>query len=91
MIVCNLPVLLAERRMKVADVARETGMSKTTLHKLYNGQSTRIDFETIEKLMCRLFDHLTDMNDELELEQHGRTTPGPPTTSPKSTGKRCRR
>ncbi|RZG45328.1 helix-turn-helix domain-containing protein [Acinetobacter wuhouensis] len=55
MIVCNLPVLLAERRMKVADVVRETGMSKTTLHKLYNGQSTRIDFETIEKL-CLLLD-----------------------------------
>ena len=54
MIVCNLPVLLAERRMKVADVARETGMSKTTLHKLYNGQSTRIDFETIEKLCVLL-------------------------------------
>ncbi|WP_152635037.1 helix-turn-helix domain-containing protein, partial [Acinetobacter nosocomialis] len=47
MIVCNLPVLLAERRMKVADVARATGMSKTTLHKLYNGQTTRIDFETL--------------------------------------------
>ena len=54
MIVCNLPVLLAERRMKVADVARETGMSKTTVHKLYNGQSTRIDFETIEKLCLLL-------------------------------------
>ena len=54
MIVCNLPVLIAERRMKVADVARETGMSKTTLHKLYNGQSTRIDFETIEKLCLLL-------------------------------------
>lgn len=54
MIVCNLPVLLAERRMKVADVARATGMSKTTLHKLYNGQSTRIDFETIEKLCLLL-------------------------------------
>ena len=54
MIVCNLPVLLAERRMKVADVARETGMSKTTQHKLYNGQSTRIDFETIEKLCLLL-------------------------------------
>ena len=54
MIVCNLPVLLAERRMKVADVARETGMSKTTMHKLYNGQSTRIDFETIEKLCLLL-------------------------------------
>ncbi|WP_180122477.1 helix-turn-helix transcriptional regulator [Acinetobacter sp. YH12086] len=61
MIVCNLPVLLAERRMKVADVARETGMSKTTLHKLYNGQSTRIDFETIEKLCLLLSVEVGDL------------------------------
>ena len=61
MIVCNLPVLLAERRMKVADVARETGMSKTTLHKLYNGQSTRIDFETIEKLCLLLHVEVGDL------------------------------
>ena len=65
MIVCNLPVLLAERRMKVADVARETGMSKTTLHKLYNGQSTRIDFETIEKL-CLLLN--AEVGDLLKLQ-----------------------
>jgi putative transcriptional regulator len=50
MIISNLPVLLAERRLKVVDVARATSMSKTTLHKLYNEQSTRIDFETIDKL-----------------------------------------
>ncbi|WP_180135650.1 helix-turn-helix transcriptional regulator [Acinetobacter sp. YH12070] len=67
MIVCNLPVLLAERRIKVADVARETGMSKTTLHKLYNGQSTRIDFETIEKL-CLLLN--VDVGDLLKLEKN---------------------
>ena len=66
MIVCNLPVLLAERRMKVADVVRETGMSKTTLHKLYNGQSTRIDFETIEKL-CLLLD--VDVGELLKLQK----------------------
>ena len=65
MLVCNLPVLLAERRMKVADVARETGMSKTTLHKLYNGQSTRIDFETIEKL-CLLLN--VEVGDLLKLQ-----------------------
>jgi putative transcriptional regulator len=53
MIISNLPVLLAERRLKVVDVARATSMSKTTLHKLYNEQSTRIDFETIDKL-CEL-------------------------------------
>ncbi|RYL29677.1 helix-turn-helix domain-containing protein [Acinetobacter piscicola] len=66
MIVCNLPILLAERRMKVADVVRETGMSKTTLHKLYNGQSTRIDFETIEKL-CLLLD--VDVGELLKLQK----------------------
>lgn len=74
MIVCNLPVLLAERRMKVADVARETGMSKTTLHKLYNGQSTRIDFETIEKLCVLLKVEVGDLlkikqNDEQDFEE----------------------
>ena len=55
MIYSNLPVLLAERRLKVADVVRLTGMSKTTLHKLYNDQSTRVDFETLDKL-CSLLE-----------------------------------
>ena len=65
MIFLNLPVLLAERRMKVAVVALETGMIKTTLHKLYNGQSTRIDFETIEKL-CLLLN--VEVGDLLKLQ-----------------------
>lgn len=55
MIICNLPVLLAERRLKVSDLVRMTGMSKTTLHKLYNGQSTRVDFETLDKI-CGVLD-----------------------------------
>ena len=49
-ILCNLPVLLAERRMKVADLIRTTGISKSTMHKVYNDQSSRIDFDTIDKL-----------------------------------------
>ncbi len=42
--------MLAERRLKVADAVRATGVSKTTLHKIYNDQSSRIDFDTIDKL-----------------------------------------
>ncbi|EGK14839.1 XRE family transcriptional regulator [Psychrobacter sp. 1501(2011)] len=49
-IVNHLPTLLAERRLKVADAVRATGISKTTLHKIYNDQSSRIDFDTIDKL-----------------------------------------
>lgn len=50
MIVNHLPTLLAEKRLKVADAVRATGVSKTTLHKIYNDQSSRIDFDTIDKL-----------------------------------------
>ncbi|MDH2273991.1 MULTISPECIES: helix-turn-helix domain-containing protein [Moraxella] len=55
MIINRFPVILAEKRLRVADVVRATGMSKTTLHKLYNDDSSRIDFETLDKL-CRFLE-----------------------------------
>ena len=54
MIISNLAVLLAERKMKVADLVRSTGINKSTLHKLYNDESVRIDFETIDKICLAL-------------------------------------
>ena len=50
MIISNLAVLLAERKLKVADLVRSTGINKSTLHKLYNGELTRIDLETIDRI-----------------------------------------
>ena len=44
MIKCNLILLLAERQLKVADAVLQTGISKTTLHKIYKDESTQIDF-----------------------------------------------
>ena len=40
--------------MKVADVARATGLNRSTVTALYDEKATRIDLETIEKL-CTLF------------------------------------
>lgn len=67
MIKCNLVLLLAERQLKVADVVRQTGISKTTLHKIYKDESTQIDFETIDKLcdflgitMGEIFEYVPD-------------------------------
>ena len=75
MIVNHLPTLLAERRLKVADAVRATGISKTTLHKIYNDQSSRIDFDTIDKL-CEflevevgdIFEYVSDA-EELDLKK----------------------
>ena len=54
MIKSNLAVLLAERKMRVAALVKETGINKSTLYKLYNDESVRIDFETIDKICSTL-------------------------------------
>ena len=36
-------------------MVRATGMSKSTLHKLYNEDSSRIDFNTVNEL-CKFLD-----------------------------------
>ncbi len=54
MIKCHLARLMGEHKMKVVDVARETGLNRNTITLLYKETPQRIDFETIEKL-CDLF------------------------------------
>ncbi|RJF33656.1 MULTISPECIES: helix-turn-helix transcriptional regulator [Pseudoalteromonas] len=55
MIRCNLARLMGERKMKVMDVARETGLHRNTITLLYKETAQRIDLEAIDKL-CELFD-----------------------------------
>lgn len=54
MVRCNLSRLMGEKKLKVIDVARETGLHRNTITLLYKETATRVDLETIEKL-CELF------------------------------------
>lgn len=54
MLRCHLSRLMGERKMKVIDVARATGLHRNTVTLLYQETATRIDVEAIEKL-CELF------------------------------------
>ena len=47
-------VLLGERKKRISDVARDTGISRTTLTHLYYGDNRAISFETLSKL-CGYF------------------------------------
>ncbi|MCK2127807.1 helix-turn-helix transcriptional regulator [Thauera aromatica] len=40
--------------MKIADVARETGLHRNTITLLYNETANRVELETIDRL-CNLF------------------------------------
>ena len=45
---------MGERKMKVIDVARETGLHRNTITLLYNETAARVDIEAMDKL-CALF------------------------------------
>jgi len=47
--------MMGERKLKVMDVARETGLHRNTVTLLYKETATRVDIDAIEKL-CHLFE-----------------------------------
>ncbi|MGH1432730.1 MAG: helix-turn-helix transcriptional regulator [Neptuniibacter sp.] len=63
MIRCHLARLMGEKKMKVIDVARETGLHRNTVTLLYKETAQRIELDALEKL-CKLFD--CEVSDILE-------------------------
>ena len=55
MIKCHLSRILGERKQKIAEVARDTGINRNTLHRLYNETATRVELDVIDQL-CRYLD-----------------------------------
>ena len=54
MIKCHLSRLMGERKLKVADVARATGLYRGTISLLYDETAAKVDLETIDRL-CAYF------------------------------------
>lgn len=52
MIKCHLSKLMGEKKLKIVDVARETGINRGTVTRLYHETASRVELETIEAL-CR--------------------------------------
>jgi putative transcriptional regulator len=63
MIKCHLARLMGEHKMKVIDVARETGLNRNTITLLYKETAQRVEFEAMDKL-CDLFN--CEVNDLFE-------------------------
>lgn len=61
MIRCHLARIMGEHKMRIADVARETGLSRATVTLLYKETAQKVDLEALDKL-CQLFDcQLSDL------------------------------
>lgn len=54
MIKCHLSRLMGEQKLKISDVARDTGLHRNTVTLLYQETAVRIDMDAMEKL-CKYF------------------------------------
>jgi len=74
MIKCHLSRLMGERKLKIADVSRETGLHRNTITLLYDETAVRVDLDAIDRL-CTLFDvsvgELFEFQDSDRVPQQG--------------------
>lgn len=54
MIRCHLSTLMGRDKLRISDVAKSTGLNRSTVTALYNETATRVDLPAIESL-CNLF------------------------------------
>ncbi|MGL6314157.1 helix-turn-helix domain-containing protein [Vibrio sp. WXL103] len=55
MLKCHLSKIMGERKLKISDVSRDTGINRGTITRLYNETATRVELEVIDTL-CGYFD-----------------------------------
>jgi len=54
MIENRFAILLAKKRLDRRDIVKMTGLDNHIVHKIYKGNYTRIDLETLDKLCTAL-------------------------------------
>lgn len=56
---------MGEKKLKISDVSKDTGINRGTITRLYHETAVRVDFEVLEKLCIYLGCNIGDL---LELE-----------------------
>lgn len=61
MVKIHLSRLMGERKLKISDVARDTGINRGTITRLYHETAERVELEAIEKLCTYLDCKIEDL------------------------------
>ncbi|TDR12468.1 helix-turn-helix domain-containing protein [Marinomonas communis] len=54
MIKCHLSKLMGEKKLKISDVAKDTGINRGTITRLYHETAVRVEFDVLEQLCVYL-------------------------------------
>jgi putative transcriptional regulator len=68
MIKCHLSRFMGEKKMNISDVARESGLNRSTISLLYHEKAARVDLDGLEKL-CKIFS--CSVGEMLEISEKG--------------------
>jgi putative transcriptional regulator len=55
MVKCHLSKLMGEKKLKIVDVSRETGVNRGTITRLYHETASRVDLDAVDAL-CRFLE-----------------------------------
>ncbi len=69
MVKCNLSRIMGEKRLKIADVSKDTDINRGTITRMYNEEATRVDLEVVEKLCLYLDIEVGDLYEIVREEQ----------------------
>lgn len=50
MIKCHLSEIMGKKKLKISDLARETGLHRNTITLLYKEEAARVELDAMEKL-----------------------------------------
>ena len=66
MIKCHLSRVLGEKRLKIADVVRETGINRGTITRMYHETAQRIELDSLDKLCIYLECDVAELFERVE-------------------------
>nr|WP_320820295.1 helix-turn-helix transcriptional regulator [Thalassolituus sp.] len=66
MIKCHLSRIMGEKKLKISDVAKDTGINRGTITRLYHETAVRVEFDVLDKLCVYLGCDVSDLLDHLE-------------------------
>ncbi len=61
MIKCNLSRIMGEKKLKISDLSRETGINRGTLTRLYQETAERVELDVLDKLCTHLNCEIADL------------------------------
>ena len=66
MIKCHLSRILGEKKLKISDVVKNTGLNRGTVTRMYHESAQRIELDALDKLCVYLNCELSELLERID-------------------------